>query len=47
MVRKVAGKWYVYSDSGKRLSRGYTSRADAEKRLREIEMFKHMKKGKK
>lgn len=43
MIRKVGSKYYVYSEKGKRLSRGYTSRKAAVKRLRQIEFFKHKK----
>lgn len=44
MVRKVKGGYVVYSSNGKRLSRVYKSKAEAVKRLRQIEAFKHMKK---
>ena len=44
VVRKVKGKWYVYSKrTGKRLSKGYRTKAAANKRLRQIEYFKHRK----
>ncbi len=37
------GKWYVCAkDSDKKLSKGYTSKSEAEKRMAQIEMFKHM-----
>lgn len=39
-IRKVGGSYYVYSSKGKKLSKGYRSRKDALKRLREIEYFK-------
>ena len=43
MIRKLpAGTYVVLSESGKRLSKAYTSRAEAEARLRQIEAFKHM-----
>lgn len=43
MVRKEDGKYYVYSKEGKRLSKGYSSKKEAEDRLKEIEYFKHNK----
>ena len=43
MIRRVDGKYYVYSEKGKKLSRGYKSRDAAKNRLREIEYFKHKK----
>jgi phage gp29-like protein len=43
VVRKVDGKWFVFSEEGKKLSKGYPSKAAAEKRLGEIEYFKHKK----
>ena len=43
MIRKVGGKYYVYSERGKKLSRGYKTKAAARHRLREIEYFKHKK----
>lgn len=45
MVRKVAGGYVVVSHTGKRLSKVYTSKASAEKRLRQIEFFKAHPKG--
>ncbi len=42
MVKKESGKWYVYSETGKKLSKGYDTKAKAEDRLKEIEAFKHM-----
>lgn len=44
-IKLENGKHYVYSEKGKKLSRGYDSQEEAAKRLREIEYFKH--KGKK
>lgn len=41
MIRKVGKGWVVFSGDGKRLSKPYRSQSEAEKRLREIEMFKH------
>lgn len=40
-IRKSEGKYYVYSEAGKRLSEGYKNKQDAIKRLQEIEYFKH------
>jgi len=40
VVRRVGGLWYVYSEKGKKLSRGYRTRAAATRRLRQIEYFK-------
>jgi len=42
MIRKVEGGFIVVSHTGKKLSRVYKNRKDAEKRLNEIEIFKHM-----
>lgn len=44
MIRKTKSGYVVYSEKGKRLSRPYKSRAQAVKRLRQIEYFKHKKK---
>jgi hypothetical protein len=41
MIRIVAGKWHVYSESGKHMGGPYGSRAEAEHRLQQIEYFKH------
>jgi hypothetical protein len=43
MIRKVDGKYFVFSEKGKKLSRGYGTRAAAQKRLRQIEFFKRKK----
>jgi len=42
-VKKVDGGWAVFSKEGKQLSKAYGSKKDAMSRLKEIEMFKHMK----
>jgi hypothetical protein len=48
MIRKTGKGFEVTSESGKRLSRPNLTRDEAEKRLRQIEYFKHRKgKGKK
>ena len=41
-IRHEDGKWNVYSKKGKRLG-SYPSKAKAQKRLRQIEFFKHNK----
>lgn len=43
MIRKTSEGYVVYSKKGKKLSKPYKSKAAAEKRLREIEFFKHKK----
>lgn len=43
MIRKERGGWVVKSRKGKRLSKPYRSKKAAEKRLRQIEYFKHVK----
>jgi hypothetical protein len=40
-IKEEGGKYYVHSEGGKRLSKGYASKGEAESRLREIEYFKH------
>lgn len=42
VIRKVGNKYCIYSKKGKRLSCHPTRKA-AEKRLRQIEFFKHQK----
>ena len=41
MIKKVNGGHQVFSEKGKPLSKHYKTRAQAEKRLREIEYFKN------
>lgn len=41
MIRKVKGKWHVYSESGKHMGGPYNTRDQAVKRLQQIEHFKH------
>ena len=43
MIVKTKQGYVVRSETGKNLSRPYASRQEAEKRLREIEYFKHKK----
>jgi hypothetical protein len=40
MIVKAKGGWKVVSESGKNLGGPYKSRAQAKKRLREVEYFK-------
>lgn len=41
MIRKVRGKYHIYSKGGRKLTkRGYSTKAQAMKRLRQIEYFK-------
>ena len=41
MIRKVGGRFIVFSEGGKKLSRPYATRGEAEERLRQVEYFKH------
>ncbi|MGB6485227.1 MAG: hypothetical protein WBE86_17255 [Candidatus Acidiferrales bacterium] len=41
MIKKVKGGYKVLSESGKNLGGLYKSKAQAEKRLRQVEFFKH------
>jgi len=47
MIRKVKGGYQVLAESGKNLGGPYKTKAEAEKRLRQVEYFKHRKPGKK
>lgn len=42
--RKESDGWHVYSESGRHMGGPYPSEAGANKRLQQIEYFKHMKK---
>lgn len=42
-VRKEGSQWFVFSEEGKKLSKGYPSKQEAEKRLRQIEFFRRQK----
>jgi hypothetical protein len=44
MIVKVPGGWVVKSESGKNLSKVLKSRKAAEKRLMQVEFWKHVKK---
>jgi hypothetical protein len=43
MIRKTKEGYKVLSEKGKNLGGPYKSRAEAEKRLRQVECFKHRK----
>jgi hypothetical protein len=46
MIVKMSSGYYVTSHSGKNLGGPYKTRAEAAKRLRQVEYFKHKKKKK-
>jgi hypothetical protein len=42
MVKQVGSEWFVFNEEGgKKLSKGYQTKAEAVKRLGQIEYFKH------
>ena len=41
MIKAEEGGYVVYSEKGKRLSKVYATKKEADKRLQEIEYFKH------
>ena len=43
MIKKVKSGYKVVSGKGKNLGGPYKSKAEAEKRLRQVEFFKHRK----
>ena len=43
VIKEENGGYVIYSKKGKKLSKVYKNKKDAEERLKEIEMFKHMK----
>jgi len=43
MIRKTSGGYKVMSENGKNLGGPYKSKAKAQKRLRQVEFFKHKK----
>ena len=43
MIRKVSGGYKVYSEKGKPLSRVYPTKAQAQRRLNQVEYFKNKK----
>ena len=44
IIKETKEGYIIYSEKGKRLSKPYKTKKEAEDRLKEIEMFKHMKK---
>lgn len=44
MIRKTPKGYVIYSEKGKRLSSPYSTREQAQKRLKQIEYFKHKNK---
>jgi hypothetical protein len=45
MIKKIKGKYVVLSEKTGRSFGGYATKTEAEHRLGQIEMFKHMKSG--
>jgi hypothetical protein len=45
MIKKIKGKYVVLSEKTGRSFGSYTTKAEAEHRLRQIEFFKHVKSG--
>lgn len=43
MIRKSNGKFFVLSKEGRKLSKGFKTKEEADKRLREIEFFVNRK----
>lgn len=43
MIKKTKQGYQVKSESGKNLSKPNLSKEEAKKRLKQVEMFKHMK----
>lgn len=43
MIRKVKNGYKVLSEKGKRLGAPYKTKEEAEKRLKQVEYFKHRK----
>lgn len=43
MIKKVAGGYKVLSEKGKNLGGPYKTKKEAEKRLKQVEYFKHNK----
>lgn len=41
MIRGKPGAWHVVSEKGKNLGGPYKTRAEAKKRLKQVEWFKH------
>ena len=47
MIKKSKDKYEVYDDEGKKKFGSYKTKKEADERVREMEMFKHMKNKKK
>ena len=45
MIKKIEGKYVVLSEKTGRSFGSYATKAEAEHRLGQVEMFKHMKSG--
>lgn len=43
MIRKTSKGYVIYSEKGKRLTKPYRTKEEANKRLKQIEYFKHKK----
>jgi hypothetical protein len=43
MIKKISGRYVVLSETTGRRFGTYDTRAEAEKRLRQIELFKHLR----
>jgi hypothetical protein len=43
MIRKIGGKYVVLSEKTGRSFGAYRTKKEAEKRLRQVEFFKHLK----
>lgn len=43
MIRKVSGGYKVYSEKGKPLSKTYSTKSQAQKRLNQIDYYKNKK----
>jgi len=43
MIKKISGKYVVMSEKSGRKFGTYKTKKEAEKRLQQIEMFKHMR----
>ena len=44
VLKQENGLWYVYSEKGKKLSKGYKTKKEAKRRLIQIEYWKERKK---
>jgi hypothetical protein len=47
MIKKIKGKYIVLSETTERSFGSYHTLSEAKKRLRQVEFFKHLSKGKK